>query len=119
MFRAVVASIVLMLALGQNPSLLCVVWCHPQGVPTATCGHETETSPLSIRTNDNCSDIGPHVTAFVREDVRRGLSTSQAQHALVVTPFELLPPLWRSAPQHAAEAHPPLDTGPLTFVLRI
>jgi hypothetical protein len=86
-FRAALFSIVLTLAVGQNASLLCKVWCHD--ATSATCPHQGSTTSSSVSADDNCSsDVGGAV-AFVREDARRAASAPDAQNALVVARFLL------------------------------
>ena len=77
----------LTLAVGQNASLLCQVWCPD--TTSARCPHQdTATSP-SVSAHDNCrSDAGPAV-AFVREDAPRNNAAPDAQNALAVPRFLL------------------------------
>ena len=92
MLRAVAISIVLALATGPNASLLCSTWCHQAA--TAGCEHRDTTGAQTIATDDACPMTVGIATAYVRDDVRRGASTPQAQHGKNVTPFESgLPPI--------------------------
>jgi hypothetical protein len=85
-FRAALFSIVLTLAVGQNASLLCKVWC-PE--PTsAECPHQDSTSP-SVSAHDNCRSDVDGAVAFVREDARRTAAAPNAQNALAVPRFLL------------------------------
>jgi hypothetical protein len=86
-FRAALFSIVLTLAVGQNASLLCKVWCHD--ATSARCPHQDSTTSPSVSAHDNCrSDVGGAV-AFVREDARRTAAAPDAQNALAVPRFLL------------------------------
>ena len=51
-FRAALFSIVLTLAVGQNASLLCQVWCHD--ATSAGCPHQDSTTSPSVSADDNC-----------------------------------------------------------------
>lgn len=118
MFRAAVLPIVLTLAVGPNASLLCAVWCHPDAASAGQCGHPNATSTPRLATDDSCPAIVAGSTAFVREDTRRGVSTPQAQNAVVVPPFQFTPPPRHAASTREAAQSPPLETRPLV-TLRI
>jgi hypothetical protein len=91
-FRAALVSIVLTLAVGQNASLLCKVWCHD--ATSAGCPHQdSPTTPdtTTVSADPTCGSalVGP--VAFVREDARRTPAAQDAQNALVVPWFRLTP----------------------------
>jgi hypothetical protein len=86
-FRAALFSIVLTLAVGQNASLLCKVWCPD--TTSAGCPQQDSMTSPSVSAHDNCrSDVGGAVT-FVREDARRTAAAPDAQNALAVPRFLL------------------------------
>jgi hypothetical protein len=86
-FRAALFSIVLTLAVGQNASLLCEVWCPD--TTSARCPHQDSAISPSVGAHDNCrTDVGTAV-AFVREDARRTAAAPDAQNALAVPRFLL------------------------------
>jgi len=85
-FRAALFSIVLMLALGQDASLLCKVRCPEPTSPE--CPHRDSTSP-SVSTHDNCGRGVDGAVAFNREDARRTAAAPNAQNALAVPRFLL------------------------------
>jgi hypothetical protein len=86
-FRAALFSILLTLAVGQNASLLCRVWCP--NTTSAACLHQDSTTSPSLSAQDNCrTDVGAAV-AFVREDARRTAAAPDAQNALAVPRFRL------------------------------
>ena len=118
MFRAAVLSIVLALAVGPHGSL-CAVWCHPETATTGACEHQDPTSSPRVSGDDSCSDIAAGLTAFVREDVRRGVSASDVQHAVVVPPFQSVPPSTPSALGREPGQPPFLKARPLVLALRI
>ena len=85
MFRIALFSIVLTLAVGQNASLLCKVWCPDT---TSACPHQDSTSP-SVSAHDNCRSDVSEAVAIVREDARRTAAAPDAQNALAVPRFLL------------------------------
>jgi hypothetical protein len=117
-FRAFVLSIVLALAVGQNASLLCAVWCHPQVGPTGTCAHQEPNTSPSWTGNDDCPEVAAPARAFVRENVRREGSAPDALFAVVVPLFQFAPPS-HSAFGRKPDHGPPFDTRPLVLALRI
>lgn len=117
MFRAAVALIVLTLAMGQNAVLLCQAWCDPYEAAASGCHSDRATSP-SLTGNGNCTDTFGAI-AFVREDVRGGTSTPDAEHAVVIPAFRFAPP-----PTDIRSGHDPgpqslLQARPLVTPLRI
>jgi hypothetical protein len=118
-FRAALLSIVLTLAVGPTASLLCVVLCHPHAVSAASCEHRDPNSTPSVAAKDDCPDIAAGTAALVREEVRRGVSTSDGQHAVVVPPFRFTSPPSSSAFGREPGQHPPLGARPLVLALRI
>jgi hypothetical protein len=118
-FRAAVLAIVLTLAVGPNASLLCTVWCHPDAASTGSCEQADPTSTPSVTRKDGCPDNAAGTSALVREDVRRGVSASDGQHAVVVAPFQFVaPPTPREFGREPGQ-HPPLEARPLVLALRI
>lgn len=118
-FRTAVLSIVLTFVAGPNASLLCAVWCHPEPAAAGPCEHRDPTGTPSVTTNHGCPEIAAGTAALVREEVRRGVSTSDGQHAVVVPPFHFVPP--PTPPEFGPEPgqHPPLEARPLVLALRI
>jgi len=116
-FRAAVLSIVLTLVAGPNSSLLCAVWCHPETATAGPCEHPDPMSTPSITSNDSCPDIPAVTTAFVREDVRRGVFSSEGQAP--VPPFQFVAPPESSAFGRELRRHPPREARPLVVTLRI
>ena len=123
MFRATLLSIVLTLAVGQNASLLCKVWCH--GATSPECPHQdlttfpdSATSP-SVSADDNCGNafVGP--VAFVREDGRRTAAAPDAQNALIVPRFRLAPSPTDLRLGFESGQRGPLEERPLVITLRI
>ena len=83
----------LTLAVGQNASLLCKVWCPD--ATSAGCPHQdSTTSPdstasTSMSADGNCRSALVGAVAFVREDARRTAAAPDAHNALVVPRFRL------------------------------
>jgi hypothetical protein len=117
-FRAAVLSIALTLAVGQNAELLCKFWCHPSDAAT-DCEHPDQTTSLSVRDEDNCNTATLGAIAFVREDVRRGESAQNTQHAVAIGSFQLAPPLTDLGPNHDSGQQARLAASPLVIALRI
>ena len=119
MFRAAVLSIVLALVAGPQVPLLCAVWCHPEAAAATLCEHPDTAGALSVTANDSCPDIAAASTAFVREDVRRGVSAADPQHPAVVRALEYIRPPNSPEFGRVPGKHPPLEGRPLVLTLRI
>ena len=115
-FRAALFSIVLTLAIGQNASLLCTVWCHDAA--SAGCPHQDSTTSPSVSADDNCSSVVVGAVGFVREDARR-TAAPDAQNALVIPRLRLVPS--RTDLRLGAELgrRLPLEQRPLVIALQI
>lgn len=119
-FRAAVLSIVLTLVAGPNASLLCAVWCHPEAAAAAErCEHPDATDTANVTANGSCPDTAAVTPALVREDVRRGISASDGQAAVLVPSFQFV--ARPTTPEFGGESrqHPPLEARPLVLALRI
>jgi len=88
-FRAVVLSVVLILAVGQNAALLCRAWCHPQAAAASGGHHEEPANSPSVADDDSCDHVVLSVAAFLREGVRRGVSSPDGNHAAPVPHYQL------------------------------
>jgi hypothetical protein len=111
-FRTAFLSIVLTLAVGQDASLLCEVWCRD--VAPAGCQHQGSTTSPGVSGDDSC--VGGIVSgvAFVREDPRRA-----AQNALAVSRFQLAPSPLELRPGFESSHRRSLEERPLLIALRI
>ena len=117
-FRATLFTIVLTLAVGENASLLCKVWCHDS--TSAGCPHQDSTTSPSVSAYGGCSSsVVVGAVAFVREDARRTAAAPDAKHALVVHRFRLAPSSTNL--RFGFEAGRPLlfEGQPLVIALRI
>lgn len=148
-FRAFVLSIVLTLAVAPNAALLCIVWCHPQAAPSSafhhgessaassashhgehsaasSASHDGETSATSsVMSRDNtcscpdCDKAGLGAVQFLREDVRRSVSTLDAVHAILVPRYQFAPLTADTRPQHERWREWSLEERPLPTILRV
>jgi hypothetical protein len=115
-FRAALFSIVLTLAVGQNASLLCKVWCHD--ATSAGCPHQDSTTSPSVSADD-CMNAVVGAVAFVREDARRTAAAPDAQNALAVPRFRLAPSPTDLRPGFEAGWRQLHEERPLILALRI
>jgi hypothetical protein len=84
-FRAATLSIVMTLAMGQSAALLCSTWCRPQATAANDCRHQGSDQTPIVTPSHGCPDMVLGATV-VREDLRRGLSTSIAHSAVIAVP---------------------------------
>jgi hypothetical protein len=116
-FRVAVFSIVLTLAVGQNASLLCELWCHDAA--SAGCPHQDATTSARVNARDTCrSDMAPAVS-FVREDARRTADAPNAQNAGIVSRFRLALSSTHVRPGFESWRRVLLQERPLVIALRI
>jgi hypothetical protein len=121
-FRAVLLSIVLTLAVGQNASLLCEVWCHDATV--AACPHQSSATSLDsttspgVQADDNCGSLLDGPVALVREDGRRP-APRDTQTALVVPWFRSAPSPTDVRPGFESGRQLPREERPLVTTLRL
>jgi hypothetical protein len=118
-FRAVVLSIVLALAVGQYTALLCAVSCHPNEGAAPECQHHDAAAAPRLTAAHGCGSAVVGMTALRREDARRGAPRPDPQRALVVPQFRMAPPPTDGRRIRTAGHHSPLDQGPFTIALRI
>jgi hypothetical protein len=115
--RAAVLSVVLTLAIGPNATLLCSVWCHPDEVKTSTCQHQSATTSPQVTGEDRCRTVATTVTAFVREDARRG---PQTPHPAVLVPqFGLTAPRTDASATLGPNTAPIAVSQPILIALRV
>jgi hypothetical protein len=116
-FRAALLSTVLTLAIGQNTSLLCQVWCHD--AVSAGCPHQGSTTSPGVSADHSCATVVVGAVSFVREDGLRTAATPDGQHALVVPRFRFTPPSAALRPGFEPGQRRPLEERPLVISLRI
>lgn len=118
-FRAAVLSIALTLAAGQNAALLCKVWCHPSRAAGTSCEHQDQTTTPSATGDDNCANVADGAFAIVRENVGRGASAPDPEHALAIPGFRFAPPPTDIRSGHDPGQQSRLAARPLVIALRI
>ena len=118
MFRAVLLSIVLTMAAGQDAVLLCKVWCDHSGPAAAEC-HTSPMTSLSVTGDDSCDTAVVDAVAFVREDGRRGGSAPTVEYTAVVARFRFAPPPTGTRSSYEPGQQPSLEQRPLVTALRI
>jgi hypothetical protein len=133
-FRVVVLSIVLTLAVGPEVAVLCVAWCHPQGPGASTChkqpstaagaSHYGEPSGASSVTSvddtcPDCENVGFGAAQFLREDVRRSASALAAVHACLFPRYQFAPSTTGSRTDQQPERAWSLEARSLLVALRI
>jgi hypothetical protein len=118
MFRAVLFSIVLTMAVGQNAALVCTVRC-PDATSTACPDQESTTSPSVGTRADTCANVAVGALAFVREDGRLTAAAPDAQNALVILRFQLVAPPTDLRAGHESGQRMLLEERPLVIPLQI
>lgn len=87
--RAVVLSLVVTLAVGQDAALLCRAWCNPQMAAASGCLHQESANSPSVAGDNNCDHVVLSVSAFLRAEVRPGTPSPDVGHAIVAPPYQL------------------------------
>lgn len=119
MFRAAVLSIVLTLAVGQNASLLCGTWCDPQAVAASGCHDEDPVIPPSVAGDGSCDHVVLSLAAFLGEDVRRGVSAPDTDHAIAAPRYQLAHSTPAARPGNDTAHRWPIGKRLLSTALRI
>ena len=119
MFGAVVLSIVLTLAVGLNASLLCRAGCDPQAAVASGCHHDDSTTSPSLAGDNSCDNVVLGAAAFLREDVRRGVASQDADHAVLVPRYQLAHSTTDTRPNQETGREWSLEERPLSTALRI
>jgi hypothetical protein len=117
-FRAAVLSIVLTLAIGPNPTLLCSVCCHSAEAIPAECQHQGATPSPRVTGEDGCR-IAPADTALAREEGRRGFATAGAADAVAMPQFHVARPLTHTSRTYEPGQSHPGAASPVLIALRI
>jgi hypothetical protein len=118
-FKATLLSIVLLLAVGQNVALLCSTWCRAHTMAASECHHQSPASSASVAADDTCSHGMPAVPTFVREDMRRGIASPDANHAIPVPGYAFARLRAAGHPDQGPWRAWLLETRPRTTPLRI
>ncbi len=119
MFRALVLSIALTVAAGPSAAMLCRTWCNPQVAAADGCNHAASTASTSVAADDTCDDLALSAAAFVREDVRRDVSSADRHYALLVPRHHLADTTSDDSYRHRSWPESSLEKRPLSANLRI
>ena len=117
--RAVVLSIVLTVVAGPGASLLCTTRCHPQAAAASRCHHENSSTTPSVAGDESCNNVVVDATAVLREDVRRGVSSPDANPAIPVPRYQLAQLTIDGRPGQEPWREWSLEKRPLSTTLRI
>ena len=120
MFRSLVLSIVLTLAVAPDAALLCTTWCVSQ-VPAASACHEGQAPAAShvIRGNatcGNCARLG--AVPFLQEHVRDASSLAGV-HAVLAPRYPFVPSNAAARPLPQPRCQWPLEGRALPAILRV
>ena len=123
-FRAVLLSIVVTLAVGQNSVLLlCNTGCDAHAAPASAPHHEHSSNhsftSLAVAGNECCDDMRVSAAAFVREDVRRNVSSPDAGYAIPVPSYQVVHPTIATRPGQEPGREWSLEKRALSSALRI
>jgi hypothetical protein len=119
-FRAALLSIVLLLAAGQDVSLLCrTTWCDPQSAEASGCHRNISIVTPSVADDDSCDNSAVSATAVLRESVRRDVSSPDAPQAIPVPRYQISHVTLNTRLGREPWREPSLDGPPRPVVLRI
>jgi len=88
-FRTALLSIVFSLTVGQNVALLCRTWCDARSVAASECHHESSFATRIVASGENCDTVDIAATAILGEDVRRDISSRDANQAIPAAHYQL------------------------------
>ena len=117
-FQAVLLSIVLSLAVGQSVALMCRGWCNAHVAAASGCHHEDSPTP-TVAGDESCDNVVAAATAVLREDVRRDVSSQDANHAIPVPRYQLAQFTIDTRQNQEAGRRWLLENRPLSTALRI
>ena len=112
-------SIVLSLAVGQDLPLLCRTWCAGHAVVASESHHTNSSRMPGVAGSENCDDVVVASTAVLREDVRRDVSSRNANQAIPVPRYQLAQLTIGAGPGQEPWREWSLEKGPLSTALRI
>jgi hypothetical protein len=89
-FRAALLSIVVSLGIGQDLTLLCTTWCDAEAAVGSECHHNSSSHTPNVAGDKSCDNVQAAITAALREDVRRGVPSQDANQLIPVPRFQLV-----------------------------
>lgn len=114
-FRTTLVVIVLILAIGQDASMLCGTWCSKAPVTSSRCSHNGKSTTLALKSTNDCKPLGSDSAVLGREDTQRDKRYQGPQSTRVVL-TDLLPRFVSNAgARRGSSLQPPL----LVIALRI
>jgi hypothetical protein len=118
-FQVTVLSIVLTLAVGQNIALLCRTWCDAHSAAASECHYENSSTGPSLAGDESCDKGVVDTIAVLKEDVRRDVSSQDANQAIPVPRYQLAQLKVDARPDQEAWRERSLERRPLSTALRI
>lgn len=118
MFRTALLSIVFSLAVGQNVALLCSTWCG-EHTTASGCHHKHSSTTPSMAGDESCGSMVVAVTAVVREDLRRGAPSPDANQAIPAQRYQVAQLTIDARPGQEPWSASSLEKRPLSTALRI
>ena len=118
-FRVAVFSVVFTLTVGQNAALLYRMWCDSQTAAASGCHDEDSATSPSVVGDDTCDNMALSAAPFLREEVRRSVSSPNEDNAIPVPRYQLAHLTTDARPGHEPRGQWSLDHRPLATALRI
>ena len=120
MSRAATISVLLALVIGQNPGLMCRMWCASAIASSAISAHADPTSSVTpIVMEAACPPVVGEGAVFIREDPRRDPSALAPVPVLTLATFQLQLRVEAFALWAQCTARVPLRLPPPILALRI
>lgn len=76
MLKAVIIPIVLLLAAGPSPALLCQAWCDPMEAAENGCHWPESDDAARVAAVAGCATPSPAESGFIAESVRSGMDSA-------------------------------------------
>jgi hypothetical protein len=109
---------VLTLAVGQDATLLCRIWCNPQSAAASGCHYEGSSISPVVAGDSGCDrELGAGV--FLREETGRLVGAAVVAHAIVVPRYQIAQLTTVARAGWATEREWALATRPLSTALRL
>jgi hypothetical protein len=109
---------VLTVVAAPNAGVWCKAWCDPAQAATG-CHHEDAGPSATLTGIDDCWNVVLITAILVKEDARRGLSSPDTRHALLVPRYQDSVATRETPPGDEPGCACPLAQRPLVTALRI